>query len=68
MRLIKEVQDRVNGLVGTADHFVEDTEMRLDKAATDTENMFTDYLQNNISHHLTIRCQTAGGNLLLLPS
>ena len=67
LRLIKDVQDRVDGLVGTADNFVQDTEMRLDKAAVDIEDMFTDFLQNDLSHHLTIRCQTAEGKLLLLP-
>jgi hypothetical protein len=67
LTLIKEVQDRVDGLVGTTDHFVQDTEKRLDKAAIDIENMFMGFLKNYLSHHLTIRCQTAGGKLLLLP-
>ena len=67
LTLIKKVQDRVDGLVGTADHFVQDTEKRLDKAATEIENMFTDFLQNDLNYHLTIRCQTVGGKLLLLP-
>lgn len=64
--LINEVQDCVDGLVGTADHFGQDIKQRLDKAATEIKNIFTDFLQNNVSDYLRIQCQTLGGKFLLL--